>query len=455
MNIIVVGAGKVGFALSEQLINEGHEITIIDKSNDMLQYCLSTLDIQGVLGNGTSYRVLKDAGVDKADLIIAVTNSDEINLLSCLLAKKAANCQVIARVRNPEYYEEIKFIQEKLGLSLSINPEKAAADEIARLIQLPSAMDIDTFAGGRVNMIRFQVVENSILNGMKLTDLHFSVSKNIIIGIVERGDEVFIPNGDVVLKKGDIVSAVIPLWEVSNIANKLGFISKKLKNVMIAGGGDVTYYLARLLIAAKVNVKIIEKSKERCEFLSENIPKAMIINGDASDRTVLLEENIDDTDAFVALTNFDEENIMLALYANKVSKAKVITKINKITFEDVIKTMPIGSVVCPKNITAEHIVSYVRAMQNSMGSNVETLYKLIDNRVEALEFKVRESAVSKGIVGIPLMRLPLKKDLIICIIVRKNRVIIPGGKDTIEVGDSVIVVTANLGLNDLGDIIKD
>lgn len=455
MNIIVVGAGKVGYALSEQLINEGHEITIIDKNEERLQYSISTLDVQGIDGNGTSYSVQKEAGIDNADLLIAVTNQDEINLLSCLIAKKAANCQVIARVRNPEYYNEIKFIQEKLGLSLSINPEKAAADEAARLIQLPSAMDIDSFAGGKVNMIRFEITGSSILCGMKLSDLHSSVSHNMIIGIVERGSRVFIPNGNVILEKGDIVSAVLPLWEVANIANKLGFNSKKLKTVMIAGGGEVTYYLAKLLIAAKMKVKILEKNKDRCEFLSEQLPKAMIINGDASDRTILHEEGIDQTDAFVALTNMDEENIMLSLYANSVSDAKVITKINKITFEEVIKNMSIGSVICPKNITAEHLVSYVRAMQNSMGSNVETLYKLMDNKVEALEFIVRETAKEKGVVGIPLMKLPLISDLLISVIVRNNQVIIPGGKDTIEVGDRVIVVTANKGLKDLSDILKD
>ncbi len=451
MNIIIVGGGKVGLSLASQLSEEGNEITLIDTNAQHVEDILGSHDIQGIVGNGTSYRTQLAAGIEKADLLIAVTNSDETSLLSCLIAKKAGNCQTIARVRNPEYYKEIEFIKEELGLSLAINPEIAAAAQIARLIQIPSALDVDTFAKGRISLIRIKIPQGSCLDGARIRDIE-QLGLKLLICIVESGDNVLIPNGDTQLHFGDTISVIIPLNDVRRSLETIGIHTKPIKNVMIAGGGNISYYLASALLRSKVKVKILETNKPRCEELSDLLPDAQIINGDATDQHLLLEEGIESMDAFVALTGIDEENILLSLYANKVSGAKLITKISKISFEEVVRELPIGTVIYPKSITSQLITSYVRSMQNSMGSNVETLYKMMDDRVEALEFKVSEKAKGR-LTDIPLMKLNLKPNLIVCSITRGKKIITPGGKDTFRVGDTVIVVTTNTGLKDLKDIL--
>lgn len=453
MNIIIVGCGKVGYALAEQLNDEGHEITIIDKDEAVLNDAMNALDIMGIVGNGSSYRVQKEAGVEQAHLLIAVTDKDEVNMLSCLVARKAGECSTIARVRNPEYYEEIGFIREELGLSLSINPEWAAACEIAKLIQVPSALELNSFAKGRVNLMKIKIPAGSVLDGIVLRDIPAKVGRDILVCIVERNHEVIIPDGSCVLQAGDAVSIIVPLKDASQIYQKIGVNAKPIRNVMIAGGGTISYYLAKILLASKVKVKIIERDKKRCEELSELLPKAMVINGDATDKSVLLEEGIKQSDAVASLTNLDEENILLSLYADKVSEAKVITKINKIAFEEIIEDMSVGSIICPKNLTAEQIIQYIRAKQNSFGSNVETMYRMVDNRVEALEFKVGNN--SKRIIDIPIENLKLKDNLLICCIYRKGRIMTPTGKDMIMPGDNVVVVTTHKGLKDLEDIIKE
>lgn len=451
MKIIVVGGGKVGFTICEQLSNEGHDITVIDIDAHKLKYVVNTLDVLGVLGNGTSYRTQQEAGIENADILVAVTDKDEINMLSCLIAKKAGNCRTVARVRNPEYYDEIRFIKEELGLSMCLNPEMEAARDIAKLIQIPSALDVDSFAGDRVNLIKVKIPRVSCLNGLTLKNLSSHISSHILVCMVERGKEVIIPNGNTTIYEDDIIYLITPLWETRNVLKKAGINTKPIKDVAIAGGGKIAYYLSRLLIKAKINVKIIEKDRQNCDFLSEMLPEAMIIYGDASNKQLLMEENIDNTDAFVAVTNIDEENIVLSLYVNKISQAKLITKINKITFEEVVKEMPIGTVVCPKNITAERIVSYVRTLQNSLGSNIETLYRMLDNRIEALEFVVRENAKT----DVPLKDLSLIDNVLICCINRGGKIITPSGKDCLKIGDTVVVVTSNLGLNDLSSIFKE
>lgn len=453
MNIIIVGCGKVGYALADQLNDEGHEITIIDKNEAVLYAATNVLDVMGIVGNGSSCRIQKEAGVMHADLLIAVTDKDEVNLLSCLIARKAGQCNTIARVRNPEYYEEIGFIREELGLSLSINPEWAAAYEIAKLIQIPSALELDSFAKGRINLVKIKIPTDSALDGIMVRDILPKVGKNILVCIVERRHEVIIPDGSCVLQAGDAISIIVPLKNASQVYQKIGVGAKPIRNVLIAGGGTISYYLAKILLAAKIKVKIIEREPDRCRELSELLPNAMIINGDATDKSVLLEEGIRQSDAVASLTDFDEENILLSLYADKVSDAKVITKINKIAFEEIIGDMPVGSVICPKNITAEQIIQYIRAKQNSFGSNVETMYRMIDNKVEALEFKVGNN--SRRITGIPIENLKLKDNLLICCIFRKGSIVTPSGKDMIMPGDNVIVVTTHKGLKDLEDIIRE
>ncbi len=453
MNIIIVGGGKVGMTLADELSRENHEITLIDTDPDHVNRAVSSYDIQGVVGNGTSHNTQLSAGIKNADLLISVTNSDETSLLACLIAKKAGNCQTIARVRNPEYYKEIAFIKEELGLFMAINPEIESAASIARLIQIPSALDVDSFAKGRVNLLRVEIPENSCLDGAKISEVEQLIGVRLFICIVEDQGNVLIPNGDTVLRSGNTISVIVPLSEVRQALRKIGVNLKPIRSVMIAGGSNITYYVASLLAKFNVKVKILEMSKARCEELSELLPEATIINGDASDKNLLLEEGLENVDAFVSLTGIDEENIMLSMYAGKVSKAKLITKISRIAFEEVVHELPIGAIVCPKHITAQMITSYVRSMQNSMGSNVETLYKLMDDRVEALEFKVSESSVKDGLVDVPLMELNLKHDLLVCSIVRGRKIITPGGRDSFKVGDTVIVVTTNIGLSDLRDIL--
>ena len=451
MKIIVVGFGKVGYVLADQLNNEGHDLTVIDLNENRMQYAISQLDIQAITGNGTSYRTQMEAGIQNSDLLIAVTDHDEINLLSCLIAKKAGNCHTIARVRNPEYSKEINFIKEELGLSMSINPERAAAMEIVHLIQIPSAMEIDTFARGRVNLIKFRVPTGSPILNIKVSDN--ALLKDCLLCVVQRYDKsIIIPDGNTVLREGDIVSVIVPLNKIFRFFSSIGIKTRPIKDVLIVGGSTIAYYLAETLIKSRINVKIIEQKQSRCEELSALLPEAMIICGDASNRGVLDEEGIKNTDAFVSLTNLDEENIMLSLYANKISSAKIITKINKIDFEEVISDMPIGSIICPKNITAEGIIRYVRSMQNSSEGNMETLYRMMDNRVEALEFIVREDS---AVTNTPLMNLNLNENLLICCINRNGRIITPSGKDVILKGDSVVIVTTKLGLNNIRDIIKD
>lgn len=451
MNIIIAGCGKVGFTIAEQLNEEGHDVTMIDIRRQVLESALEKLDIQGLVGNGTSYRVQQEAGIAKSDLLIAVTDQDEVNLLSCLIAKKAGGCHTIARVRNPEYYKEINFIKEELGLSLAINPEMACAMEILQLIQIPSALEVNTFAKGRVNLIKLTIPKGSVLHDMKVWEFATKISSRTLICIVQRGQNIIIPDGNAVLQENDHIYVSTPWDEMGNLFSKVGLKAKRIRTVMIAGGGTIAFYLASGLSKSKIQVKLIEKNKERCHLLSEMLPNARVIYGDASDRQLLLEEGVRDVDAFVSLTDLDEENILLSMFVNRIAKAKVITKINKLSFEEVLEDMDVGSIVCPKYITSEHILRYVRARQNSFGSNVETLHKMLDNRVEALEFAVHDSS---EVTGTSLMELNLRSNLLVCSINRGGKIITPTGKDVILPGDTVVVVTTNKGLTDLKDILK-
>ena len=451
MKIIIVGCGKVGATLAEQLNNEQHDIMLIDKNADVINSITERIDVMGVVGNGAVYKVQMEAGIQETDLLIATTNSDELNMLCCLIAKKAGDCHTIARIRNPEYHSEINYIREELGLSLAINPEMAAAMEIARLLRFPSAIKIDTFAKGRIEILKFLVPDHSILHNMKVREVLSKLHCNVLICAIEHGSEVIIPSGDSVMVAGDKISFIASPAEANEFFKQAGIDNNAVRTVMLVGGGKITYYVAKLLESTKINVKILEQNMERCNELSELLPRAMVIHGDASNQELLLQEGIGQIDAFASLTGFDEENIMLSLYAASQSKAKLITKVNRIAFENVIDSMNLGSVIYPKLITSETILQYVRAMQNSMGSNVETLYKIVADRAEALEFRV---ANEPSIVGIPLEKLELKNNLLVAFINRNGKFISPRGKDTLEEGDRVIVVTTVTGLNDLKDILR-
>ena len=452
MKIIIVGCGKVGTTLAEQLNRENHDITLIDTNEEAIQNISDSADVLGVTGNGAVYQVQMEAGIQDADLLIATTNSDELNMLCCLIAKKAGNCHTIARIRNPEYSSEIRYIREELNLSLAINPELAAAREIARLLRFPSAIKIEPFAKGRIELLKFLIPEHSLLNDMRVMDVVNRLKSNVLICVVERGNDVVIPDGNFVMKKGDKISFIASHQGSADFFKKAGVDNNIVKSAMFVGGGKLTHYLCRLLEDTKIKIKIIERDEERCRQLSELLPKAMIIHGDGTDEQLLLEEGIRQTEAFASLTGFDEENIMLSLYASSQSKAKLITKVNKIAFENVINSLNLGSLIQPKMLTAEIILQYVRAMQNSMGSsNIETLYKIAADKAEALEFRVKEGS---PVLGIPLEKLKLIDNLLVACINRGGTIITPRGKDTVEAGDTVIVVTTHTGLNDLTDILR-
>ena len=450
MKIIVVGGGKVGRTLVEQLIEEGHDIAVIDSKSRVITNVTDNFDVMGVQGNGASYTVQQDAGIEDADLMIAVTDADEVNLLCCLVAKKAGGCNTIARVRNPIYNSEVSFIKEELGLSMTVNPEHAAATEAARILRFPSAISIDTFAKGHTEILRFKILENSILNDCRMMDISHKTGSEVLVATVERGQEVIIPNGQFILKAGDTISIVASPANAKRLFENMKMKRGRVRNCMIVGGGTVGYYLATQLLSQGIAVTIIEKSRERCEELSELIPDANIINGDATDQNVLIEEGIRECESFVSLTGIDEENIFLSLFARTVSDAKIITKINRINYTEVVDSLDLGSIIHPKRITAEYILRYVRAMENSIGSDMESLYELIEGRVEALEFRVRASC---EVTDKPLSQIRLKKNVLIASITRNGNTIIPNGNSVIREGDSVVVVTSQKGFQTIEDII--
>lgn len=451
MKIIIAGCGKVGYTIAETLSEEGYDISVIDSNAASIEAVTSTCDVMGVVGNAASRSVQEEAGVENADLLIAVTGSDELNMLSCLVAKKVGNCKTIARVRNPIYHQEISFIKEELGLSLAINPEQQAAREISRILRSPSAINVETFAKGRIEMTEFIIPEGNIIDGMSVVDVRRKVQSDILICCVERGEEVCIPNGSFKLKANDVVYFVASPADGKTFFKAIGIETQKIKDVMIIGGSKIAYYLTRILLAVGMNVKIVEKEKAECVRLSDLLPKATIVRGDATNQQLLVEEGIRDVDAVVTLTGMDEQNIFLALEARTMNdKVKVISKANKFTYEEIIGKMGIGSVVYPKYMTAETIVGYVRAMQNTVGNNVETLYKIINNKAEALEFLIGEESPVRNIA---ISELPLKDDILIAAISRHGEIIYPGGQTMLDAGDRVIIVTTTQGIKDIKDIL--
>lgn len=451
LKIIIVGCGKVGANLVDQLSKEGHDITVIDKKAEKIQDITNTYDVMGLVGNGASYSTQMEAGIEETDLIIAVTDSDELNLLCCTVAKRVGKCAAIARVRTPDYSEETGYLREQLGLALIINPELEAAREVARILYLPTALEVNSFAHGQAELVKFKVPEGNLLNGLSLAYLGKNITNDILICAVERNGEVYMPNGDFVLQSGDVVSFVSERHIARDFLKQIGLATRQVKDTMIIGASKAAYYLAKELLNMGISVKIIEKEKENCESLSVKLPKAIIINGDGTDPDILKEQGIETVQSFIPLTGIDEENIMLTLYAKQVSKAKVVTKINRVNYKQVINNLDLGSLVYPKYITSEAIIAYVRAKKNSMGSNIETLYHMFDSRVEAIEFIVEENS---KVSGVPIKDLKLKKDVLISFINHNGHIIIPTGNDEIEDGDTVMIVTKNTGFTGIDDIVR-
>lgn len=452
MNIIIVGFGKVGQKIAEKISEEKeHNITVVDINAKIVDDLVGQYDVMGVIGSGANMDTLHEAGIKNADLLIAVTASDELNLLTCLIARKLGNCQTIARIRKPEYYNEIQLLKKDLGLAMIINPEFTAATEIARLLRFPSAINIDTFAKGRVELLKFKIAEDSLLNSLKVSDIITKLNCNVLICGVERNDEAFIPGGDFELLSGDLVSIVSSHENATEFFKKIGINTNRVKDTMIVGGGDTAYYLAKQLLKSGIKVKLIEQSLERCEQLCDLLPKAEIINGDGTNNSLLLETGVDQAESFVALTNIDEENVLLSLFARKRMNGKVVTKINRIAYDEVISELNLDSTIYPKNITAEYIVKFVRALNNSIKSDIETMHYILDGKAEALEFRITENS---PVADVMIENLSLKNNIIIACIHRKGSVIIPRGKDMMKAGDSVVVITTTKGFKEISDILK-
>ena len=449
MNIIIIGCGEVGETLTRELFEEGNDITVVDLSAERVKSITEKLDVMGVVGNGATHTTLIEAGVEKSDLLISVTESDELNLLCCMIAKKNSNCQVIARVRNPQYSTEADYLKDELGLAMVINPEYAVAEEISRVLRFPAAMQIETFAKGRVELLKFKLDGDNVLAGTSVKDMVTKLRCNVLVCTVERGDDVFIPKGNFVFSADDIVSVIASPKSAADFFKKMGYKGHSVKDAIVLGAGSTTHYLASLLKNSGISLKVIDRDVQKCEELGEAHSELTVINGDETDQELLLEEGITRTDAFVVLTQNDEENILLSLFSKNSGDAKVITKIDRTEYSDIIKHLNLDTPIYPKNITADMIARYVRSAKNARGSNVENMYNFIKGKAEATEFTVKSGSL---ITDIPLAEMKLKKDVLIAAILRGGAVIIPRGQDTIKVGDSVVVVSKLLGLHDISEI---
>ncbi len=450
MNIVIVGDGKVGSALTEHLSYEGHDVVVIDKDPKVVEETVNSYDVMGLCGNGASYSVQMEAGVDKARLLIAATSSDELNILCCLVAKKIGAHHTIARVRNPEYAQQLHFFKEELGLSLVVNPEFAAANEIARVLRFPTALNMESFAGDRVDLAEIEIKADNPLAGMRVSEIGRFKSR-VLICAVQRGEEVYIPNGNFTLQAGDRIHITSKRSDMITFMKELGIYRHRTKNVLISGGGKMGYYLARQLSETGHKVKVIEIDEQRAERLAELLPKATVVCGDGSDRVVLLEQGLDNQDAFVSLTTIDEENIITTMYASSIGVGKTVAKVNRVSY-DILQSIGIETAVSSKTIAANQILGYVRALENSGSSSVQTLYKLVNDRVEALEFRIETETAFY--IGSTLKELQLKNDVMIGCILRKGKIIYPCGEDTIENGDNVIVITSHYGFKNFEEIFR-
>ena len=450
MNIVIIGAGKVGYSLAKQLSGENHNVTVIDKSPDKIEYICSNLDAFSICGNGANYELQMNAGVNSANLVIACTDLDEVNMLCCIVAKKLGAAHTIARVRNPDYVKQVIFLQQELGLSLWINPEQATADEISRLLRFPSAAKIDSFAKGKAELVEFKLNEKNPLCGMTVSEIHPKYKVKILLSIVERSGQVFIPKGDFILRPGDKISVVGSPIEQSKFAEMIGIRKKPVKKVMIVGAGKVAVYLTEMLLDLGMRVKLIEQNYEKCVTLKNRLPKATIVNGDGTNPDVLMEEGLRDADALVALTGKDERNIITAVYAKSVGVDVVIAKVNGSQYDLVLEKTGVDVTVQTSKITVQRITHYVRAMGNRKGSKMETLYLLNDGKAEAMQFNITAADAPAA----KIKDMKLKNGVLISAILRDGKCLIPGGNDMIISGDGVIIVTRHHDIRQFGDIFE-
>lgn len=454
MNIIIVGDGKVGAALATQLSSEGHDITIIDSNPQVLSDSAERLDIMAVIGNGAAMATLQAAGVEKADVLVAATSRDELNLLTCLTAKKLGAAHTIARIRNPEYSDQLISMREELGLSMTVNPEAAAAQEAYQLLQFPSFLKRDSFARGRVEIVSIPIEKGSKLIGIPLFKLYEIAGVNVLVCAVQREDGVHIPSGAFTLQEGDTIFVTASINDLALLVKNLGLVEKRIKSLLIIGGSRIAFYLAKRCLESGVSVKIIERDHKRCTELAEVLPRATVIEADGSRQDVLSAEGIRSYDAVITLTGMDEENLVLSMFARHLGVPKVITKINRLEYADVFRKVGIGSVISPKGLCCANIARYVRAMSSASGiDSVLTLHSIVDDQVEALEFLVGPETRHQGE---KLMDIPLKKGILVASINREGKTILPKGDSSFAAGDTVIVVTASeQTLSDLDEIFAD
>ena len=451
MNIIIIGCGKVGRELASQLSRDNNDVTVVDTNPAIVRNVSTMYDVMGVTGNGTSFEALAAAGIAQADILIAVTRSDEVNLLCCVMAHKSSGCFTIARVNNPIYSKEGEYLREELGVSLIVNPAYGAAREVSSLFRFPSALDILSFAKNRADLVRFRVPINCPLKDTALKNIPPKLADRFLICMVERGGEVFIPDGNYVISTGDIISVVTRPDQMDSFFSNLGLRTDHVRNAVIVGGSKMTYYLVHMLAEQNIKVTLIEKNPAKAEEFAEQLPQATVLCGDGSSLNFLREEHLDRMDALLASTSVDEENIILSLFARNMVRYKVVTKIDHIDDTAVLDSLDLDSIVSPKMLIAEAILKFVRATGNSQGSNVEKLYRMYDGNVEALEFYIQENS---PVSDVRLAKLDLKPSVLVAGIVREGDLIIPTGSDEIKAGDSVIIVTTQLGFRDVEDILK-
>lgn len=452
MKILVVGCGKIGTAIISSLLHEGHEVVAIDNNPSVMSELNNLYDIMSVCGNGADCDTLSEAGVQNARLVVAVTDSDELNMLCCFLARRMGAHHTIARIRNPEYNDQsLSFMRTELHLSMPINPELDTAKEIYNILKLPAAVNIEKFSGRNFEIAELLLKEDSPLNGMYIYDVRRKFPGRYLICVVGREDNVFIPDGNFILKSGDRIGITAPVTQMPKLLKNLGLAKKSAKNIMILGASKTAYYLAKMLSSGNNNVKIIELNRNKCEEFCEALPSTMIVHGDGADQELLLEEGIRDMDAFVSLTGMDEENILISIFASLQKVPKVISKVNRDSLAIMAEKLGLETILSPRKIVSDILSSYARALENSEGSKVETLYKIMDDKAEALEFNVQSDFAYKEKT---LKELNLKKNILVAGIIRGKKNIIPSGEDFILPGDKVIVIAAGHRLNDLSDIIK-
>lgn len=452
MNIIVVGAGRIGFALAHSLAQEDHDVTVIDKNEEQIARVNATLDVMSICGS-VDIELLRLAGAESADLLLAVTNSDEANILCCMVGKKLGVAHTIARVRQEEHYKEVILLREELGLSMTINPEYMAATEISRVLRFPSAAKVEAFAKGQAELVEFKLTEQNPLCGMELKSFHSKFGRGTLLCAVNRENEdVHIPSGDFVLQAGDEVSVVGAPKHIHSLFRDMNIFKRSAKYVMLVGGGQVGAYLAKQLLGMGIHVKILEKDEARADELKELLPKAEVVICDGSRPDFLDEEGMPAMDAFVALTGSDETNIIIAAHARNAGVDKVIAKVTEPHYIGLAESFGLEEPVQPRHIITQQVLRYVRGMENSSGvSGVETLRSIVDGQLEVLEFR---ASVSSRCLGVPLRDLPIRRGVLVAAIIRDGKCLIPGGQDEIWAGDSVLAVTTRRGMTHLEDILR-